>query len=275
MRLDPNMILFWVTSLVLVSTAVYIIAKNRDRNPRLEQSKPLAKPNPQSLEYHDVIIPEYPQQLRIPAAYNPYSSNKSIVLEVELPEIPNRLRIPLEKLPEILKLVKEPQPLTYQHGGIPHEVEASKPRGGSVKPEEAAAPRMEAAKKPRRVDTYSFMEHPSNPWIDIVSKVSGLEFSGDGKRVYCPRHGWVNYIVASDGRILCGYDYHTLFDPNKPKTYPLREIKKMKKELQETMSEIQELRDKASMSTESSPMRDINGGEEGVDEEEGEGYEEE
>ncbi len=49
----------------------------------------------------------------------------------------------------------------------------------------------------------------------------------------------------------------------------------MKKELQETMNEIEELRDKASMSIESSPMRDINGREEGVDEEEGEDYEEE
>ncbi len=66
-----------------------------------------------------------------------------------------------------------------------------------------------------------------------------------------------------------------MFDPNKPKTYPIREIKKMNKELQETMNEIQELRDKASMSIESSPMRDINGREEGVDEEEGEDYEEE
>jgi len=66
-----------------------------------------------------------------------------------------------------------------------------------------------------------------------------------------------------------------LFDPNKPKTYPLSKIKKMKKELQETMNEILELRDKASMSIESSPMMDINGRKEGVDEEEGEDYEEE
>ncbi|OYT39586.1 MAG: hypothetical protein B6U89_03925 [Desulfurococcales archaeon ex4484_58] len=75
------------------------------------------------------------------------------------------------------------------------------------------------------------MGHQDKPWIDIISKVSGLVFSGDGERVYCPRHGWVTYIVASDGRILCGEGHETLWDPNKPKTYPIKELKKISRKL--------------------------------------------
>lgn len=160
------------------------------------------------------------------------SSLRTITIEVEIPE---KIRIPMEKLPELVRLVER-------------EEEPREPGPG-----ERVERVMENFRKrirelaSEKIETTSFMEHPSNPWIDIVSKVSGLEFSGDGKRVYCPEHGWVNYIVTSDGRILCGYDYHILFDPNKPKQYPVKKIRKMNRELEETLRDIQELRSMAHM----------------------------
>ena len=197
-------------------------------------------------------------------------NKKKILLEIEFPDLPERITLSIDKLPELLKLLdktgKNHRFLTNElENPEPYREEAPQLGGGTT--EETEAPTSKGVGN--RIGTVSLMGHRESPWIDIVSKVSGLEFSGDGKKVYCPQHGWVDYIVTTDGRILCGYDYHTLFDPNKPKTYPLSEIKKMKKELRETMNEIQELRNKAAMETPGQISKeDIE--EENAEEEEGE-----
>jgi len=159
------------------------------------------------------------------AVLDPKPSDRRIVLEIEFPELPERIRIPFYKLPELLRLMN---------------TEEDKEQNSSMtKPDQTRDQQQEAQREVKEAEqkeaneTYSFAGHPSIPWLDIVSKVSGLEFSGDGKKkkVYCPRHGWVDYVVTSDGRILCGYDNHVLFDPNKPKELPTSELKKIKKEL--------------------------------------------
>jgi len=84
--------------------------------------------------------------------------------------------------------------------------------------------------------------------LDLLEKVSGLEFSEDGQRVYCPRHGWVPYVITSDGRILCGEEYETLWDPNKDRYRPpsKKELLKLQRELAQASRDIEELRNMAS-----------------------------
>jgi len=140
---------------------------------------------------------------------NPTSEKKTITLEIELPDLPERLTIPFSKIPQLLEVLREEK----------HE------KG-----------------RDKGIHSFSFMGHYDKPWLDIISKVSGLEFSKDGERVYCPKHGWVPYIVASDGRIICSEGHETLWDPNKPKTYPVKELKEMNRELAKVENEIQELK---------------------------------
>lgn len=282
MDLDLNLALFYFTSLFLIVSALYIVRKATSN--RLQNN---THPQQQYTYNYDPVQPQVipPEAIKYLNRENPpwiqqipqlQSQSRSLKLEIELPELPERVRIGYDKLPELLRLLEtyREEPLERGRGvGRGENIGREGPgvKGGIHQVEEAPNTRG-------GVDTYSFIGHHRDPWIDIISKVSGLEFSGDGKRVYCPRHGWVNYIVTSDGRILCGYDYHILFDPNKPKTYPVKALKKMKKELQETMNEIQELRDKASMTISSPPLNveNVDVEEEGEDSgEEEEDFEEE
>ena len=157
---------------------------------------------------------------------------RTIRLEIEFPELPETIRIPLEKLPKLLEVIKEGR---EEEAGIGREMHHNFVVQG------------EEAKEERK--SWSAMKHYDRPWLDILSRVSGLEFSEDGEKVYCPRHGWTYYIVASDGRILCGEGKETLWDPNKERYRPpdRRELMKLQKELMDVKREIGELQHIAEM----------------------------
>ena len=247
-RVLQNLDLQAITNLLLIILlAVFLVKVSKVFDKLVKQSR---EERETVSEHVEITRPE--QALGTLLKDNPVTNNddnkKKILLEIEFPALPEKIKIPFERLPELLKLLGKTE---ENHGFLMKELENPEPYreeapqlgGGTTK--ETEAPTSKGGEN--GIGTVSLMGHRESPWIDIVSKVSGLEFSGDGKKVYCPQHGWVNYIVTTDGRILCGYDYHILFDPSRPKTYPLSEIKKMKKELQETMNEIQELRNKAAM----------------------------
>ncbi len=228
----------------------------------------------QSIEHVKVVKPIEPIGSVLKNNPTPIINNenkKKITLEIEFPDLPERIKVPYSKLPLLLELLNGDLTIVRNREELEEVLGLNKREEPEKKKEEA----REEEKKENEIGTVSFMGHRESPWIDIVSKVSGLEFSGDGKKVYCPQHGWVDYIVTTDGRILCGYDYHTLFDPNKPKTYPIKKVSRMKKELHETLKEIQELRNKAALTMEiPEQTRDIE--EENIEEEESiEEYEEE
>jgi len=154
-------------------------------------------------------------------------SQRTIRLEIEFPELPEKITIPFEKLPELLSLLGTSR---EEHHRIVVQGESE---------EEKAKERK----------SWSAMKYHDRPWLDILSRVSGLEFSEDGEKVYCPRHGWTYYIVASDGRILCGEGKETLWDPNRERYRPpdKRELMKLQKELMDVKREIGELQHIAEM----------------------------
>jgi len=164
--------------------------------------------------------------------------SRTITLEIEFPELPPRLKIPLEKLPKILELLGE----ETTHETLHHKI---------VVQEQS----REEARGEKR--SWSAGKYFDKPWLDILSRVSGLEFSGDGEKVYCPRHGWVPYIVASDWRILCGEGHEVLWDPNKERYRPpdKRELLRMQKELMSIRKEIEDLQRTAEMRPPEAPRR--------------------
>jgi len=137
-------------------------------------------------------------------------NKREISLVVQLPDIPDKLVIPFEKLPVLLNLTKP---------------------------------------EPEMVESTTRNENQDNKSIDkralaLISKVSGLEFSVDGSKVYCNRHGWTDYIITEDGRIICKTGNETLYDPHVPKKLDVN-VKKLSKELNEALRGINELQNKA------------------------------
>ena len=152
-------------------------------------------------------------------------SSRSIVLEIELPRIPEKIKLDFDKFRKFMEILREEEHHNFVVQGESEEEKA----------------------KERK--SWSAMKYHDRPWLDILSRVSGLEFSEDGEKVYCPRHGWTYYIVASDGRILCGEGKETLWDPNRERYRPpdKRELMKLQKELMDVKREIGELQHIAEM----------------------------
>ena len=192
-----NLDLQAITNLLLIIfLAVFLVKVSKVFDKLVKQSR---EERETVSEHVEIARPE--QALGTLLKDNPVTNsnddNKKILLEIELPDLPERITLSIDKLPELLKLLKEnneeskpqyqsienPEPYREEapgiKGGIQEGGEASNTGGG--------------------VDTYSFMEHPSNPWIDIVSKVSGLEFSGDGKRGLLPQ-AWLGKLHSYLGR---------------------------------------------------------------------------
>ena len=174
-------------------------------------------------------------------------SSRSIVLEIELPRIPEKIKLDFDKFRKFMEILREEE----HHNFV-------------VQGEEAREERK----------SWSALRRHDNPLLDILERVSGLEFSEDGERVYCPRHGWTHYIIASDGRIICGEGHENLWDPNRERYRPLdkRELMKLQKELMDVKREIGELQHIAEMRpprTKAKPREEA--GEEYIEEE----YEEE
>jgi len=134
-------------------------------------------------------------------------NKREISLVVQLPDIPDKLVIPFEKLPQLLNLTKP----------------------------EIAADSVAKNEMQQVIDKRA---------LALISKVSGLEFSMDGSKVYCNRHGWTDYIITDDGRIICKAGSETLYDPHVSKKLDVN-VKKLSKELNEALKGINELQNKA------------------------------
>ncbi len=249
MELDLNQILFFLTSIILIFTAAYIV-KTASRKPpntynnRREQPYHVNPQQPYSPSYsHGVQQPYQVIQPRsIPANIETIlrtHTPRTITLEIEFPELPPKLTIPFEKLPKLLEVIKE------------EEKTASSLASMEVGGEPPHHKKQERGEK----HSVSFGKHPDNPLLDILSRVSGLEFSGDGNRVYCPRHGWTDYIITTDGRIMCREGYHILWDPNRERYMPpsKKELQQLQDELTRLTHEVEELQRQAEMRTEPMP----------------------
>ena len=92
-------------------------------------------------------------------------SSRSIVLEIELPRIPEKIKLDFDKFRKFMEILRE-----EEHHKIVVQGESE---------EEKAEERR----------SWSALRRHDNPLLDILERVSGLEFSEDGERVYCPRHG--------------------------------------------------------------------------------------
>ena len=152
-------------------------------------------------------------------------SSRSIVLEIELPRIPEKIKLDFDKFRKFMEILREEEHHNFVVQGESEEEKAEERR------------------------SWSALRRHDNPLLDILERVSGLEFSEDGERVYCPRHGWVHYIIASDGRIICGEGHENLWDPNRERYRPpdKRELMKLQKELMDVKREIGELQHIAEM----------------------------
>ena len=152
-------------------------------------------------------------------------SSRSIVLEIELPRIPEKIKLDLDKFRKFMEILREEEHHNFVVQGESEEEKAEERK------------------------SWSALRRHDNPLLDILERVSGLEFSEDGERVYCPRHGWVHYIIASDGRIICGEGHENLWDPNRERYKPpdKRELMKLQKELMDVKREIGELQHIAEM----------------------------
>ncbi len=250
MELDFNQILFFLTSITLIAAAIYLVktASRTHREPSSNNTVLYSGMARTPVAQAIATIPQQnPRNPQNPVAIAQPSHNyptaivgepqicgaRTIKLEVELPRLPERIRIPFEKLPRLLELLesREEKPI--------EAIES--PREESVEHHRSV---VQEDKVEEKGETTSFMEHPEAPWLDIISRVSGLEFSRDGRRVYCTIHGWVPYIVTVDGRIMCREGYHTLWDPNRERYKPpskqeLLELKRMLDKLKDEVGELQ------------------------------------
>ena len=169
-------------------------------------------------------------------------SSRSIVLEIELPRIPEKIKLDFDKFRKFMEILREEE----HHNFVVQK---------------------EAREEEKR--SWSALRRHDNPLLDILERVSGLEFSEDGERVYCPRHGWVHYIIASDGRIICGEGHENLWDPNKNRFIPpsKKEMERLQRELMNIRREIEDLQRQAELRPTEAPRK--------IEKEIGEDYEEE
>ena len=239
MEIDPEQILFFTTSIILILAAIYLIktAKNHRETPIYNpnynyNTRKQYTPLP---HYTTHVNPPVNTDIVKPIQQIQAPSQRTIRLEIEFPELPETIRIPLEKLPKLLEVIKEGR---EEEAGMGREMHHKIVVQGESEEEKA---------KERK--SWSALRRHDNPLLDILERVSGLEFSEDGERVYCPRHGWVHYIIASDGRIICGEGHENLWDPNRERYRPLdkRELMKLQKELMDVKREIGELQHMAEM----------------------------
>ncbi len=173
---------------------------------------------------------------------NNNENKKKITLEIEFPDLPEKIRVPYSKLPKLFELLEQEEPIPIKNM---EKSGPSQPALGLRETGEAKVQREKEEPRQEEQKSWSSLRRHDNPLLDILEKVSGLEFSEDGNRVYCPRHGWVPYIVTSDGRILCGEEYETLWDPNKDRYPSKQELREIQEGLSKIYSEIEELRRQA------------------------------
>ena len=252
----------FIFSASIMFLAFALAALRSSREPR--ESKPItphvmavAPRKPSGSVVEEVKTPINPPVNTMEKIREITQAPRTIRLEIEFPELPETIRIPLEKLPKLLEVIKEGR---EEEAGIGREMHHN------------FVMQKEAREEERR--SWSALRRHDNPLLDILERVSGLEFSEDGERVYCPRHGWVHYIIASDGRIICGEGHENLWDPNRERYRPpdKRELMKLQKELMDVKREIGELQHIAEMRpprTKAKPREEA--GEEYIEEE----YEEE
>ncbi len=236
--MDFEFILYLLTSIFLIIAAIYLVKSSKETgNKEGRVNNPGQYPSQSRDQAPFINFPyEYYMRQEDPRQYycgepfyrEPRRPRNTVLIEVELPELPYRVKIPFEKLDSLISLIRENS----------EEVLGRKAAA-------AAQPNTTSVETDIEKRSWSTIGHPDKPWIDIISKVSGLEFSKDGARVYCPRHGWTHYIVSSDGRILCGEGGETLWDPNTPKTYPVNELKQVARELAKLEKEVKGLRNMA------------------------------
>ena len=173
-------------------------------------------------------------------------SSRSIILEIELPRIPEKIKLDFDKFRKFMEILREEEHHNFVVQGESEEEKAEERR------------------------SWSALRRHDNPLLDILERVSGLEFSEDGERVYCPRHGWTHYIIASDGRIICGEGHENLWDPNKNRFIPpsKKEMERLQRELMNIRREIEDLQRQAELRPTEAPRKK-------TEKEIGEDYEEE
>ena len=260
MEIDPEQILFFTTSIILILAAIYLIktAKNHRETPIYNpnynyNTRKQYTPLP---HYTTHVNPPVNTDIVKPIQQIQAPSQRTIRLEIEFPELPETIRIPLEKLPKLLEVIKEGR---EEEAGMGREMHHKIVVQGESEEERA---------KERK--SWSALRRHDNPLLDILERVSGLEFSEDGERVYCPRHGWVHYIIASDGRIICGEGHENLWDPNKDRFIPpsKKEMERLQRELMNIRREIEDLQRQAELRPTEAPRKK-------TEKEIGEDYEEE
>ncbi|QOR95000.1 hypothetical protein IMZ38_03635 [Thermosphaera chiliense] len=132
-------------------------------------------------------------------------------VEVEIPGLLGRISIPYEKLPDFLKTI-----------GIPPWIVT----GQVVSVEQKPANRDERVLK-------------------IYEKLSGLEFSRETGKVKCPEHGWQDFTIDEEGRLLCSAGNHVLYDPVQKLAEKEKEVAELKAQLERLKQEVEELKQAA------------------------------
>lgn len=132
-------------------------------------------------------------------------------VEIEIPGLLGRITIPYEKLPDFLKTI-----------GIPPWVVAGQTGSVEHKPLD----------RDERV-------------LKIYEKLSGLEFSRETGKVKCPEHGWQEFKIDEEGRLVCSAGNHVLYDPVQKQAEKEREVAELKEELEKLKQEVEALRQAA------------------------------
>jgi F0F1-type ATP synthase membrane subunit b/b' len=129
-------------------------------------------------------------------------------VEVEIPGLLGRITIPYEKLPDFLKTI-----------GIPPWIVT----GQTTNVEQKSGER-------------------DDRFLKLYEKLSGLEFSRETGRVKCPEHGWVEFKIDEDGRLVCNAGNHVLFDPIHKVMGKEKEVAELRTQLERLRQELDELK---------------------------------